>query len=255
MITLTTDIGWEYAAQMKGEILSLNPNEKIIDITHSIQSQNIRQGAFVLYSTLKHYPYAIHIAVVDPGVGTNRNGLIVECEKGILIGPDNGILIPVSKILGMKNVYKISYNDKKISNTFHGRDIFAPIAAKLSLGEKIEKYDEEFKDYKKLDFGIVNNIDGNIIGKVIFTDNFGNLITNIPKKVILNEIDFGEEIHIEYNKKIHKLKFLKSYGYAKKGEILTTISSSEFFEISCNMGNASKKLKLKEGDEIILKFN
>ena len=151
----------------------------------------------------------------------------------------------------MKNVYKISYNDKKISNTFHGRDIFAPIAAKLSLGEKIEKYDEEFKDYKKLDFGIVNNIDGNIIGKVIFTDNFGNLITNIPKKVILNEIDFGEEIHIEYNKKIHKLKFIKSYGYAKKGEILATISSSEFFEISCNMGNAGKKLKLKEGDEII----
>lgn len=249
MITLTTDIGWEYAAQMKSIILSINRKAKIIDITHSIQPQNIRQGAYVLYSTLRHFLYAIHIAVVDPTVGTKRRGIIIMCKNGILIGPDNGLLIPAAKILGIKEVYQIKNQNFNSSNTFHGRDIFAPIAAKLSLGEKIENFGEIINNYKEIDFWKAEKKENEIIGKIIFIDIFGNLITNIPKNLLDNEIDFADELKIEINKKIYKVKFLKSYGYAEKGEILTTISSSDYFEISCNLGNASKKLKLKVDDE------
>lgn len=252
MITLTTDIGWEYAAQMKGIILSINPTIKIIDVSHSVEPQNIRQGAFVLYSTIPHFPHAIHIAVIDPGVGTKRRGIIIDCENGILIGPDNGLLIPAGQKLGIKEIYEISNINPNASNTFHGRDIFAPIAAKLSLGEKIKNFGKTIIDYAVLDFGTATKIDNKITGKIIFIDNFGNLITNIPKNLLNNEINFGDIIKLEINNKTYPLRFIKSYGYAKKGEVLATISSSDYFEISCNMGNASKLLKINVDDKVII---
>lgn len=252
MITLTTDVGFEYAGQMKGVILKINPNAKIIDITHSIEPQNILQGAFVLYTVVKYFPYAIHIGVVDPGVGTKRRGIILCCEKGILIGPDNGLLVPAAKTLKIKKVYEITNADFDSSYTFHGRDIFAPISAKISLGKEIEKFGKIIKDFKNLDFEIPKKIDGKIIGKVIYIDKFGNLITNIPKEIIEKEINIGEKIKIKIRENIYKLKFQKSYGYVEKGEILALVSSSNFLEVSCNMGNAMKKLKAKINDEMIL---
>jgi len=97
IITLTTDIGWEYAAEMKGKILSINPEAKIIDISHEIAPQNIRQGAFTLYSVAPYFKNAIHIGVVDPGVGTERKCILIECKDSYFIGPDNGLLIPAAK--------------------------------------------------------------------------------------------------------------------------------------------------------------
>ena len=104
IITLTTDFGFAdgYPAAMKGVILSINPQINIIDITHSILPQNILQGAFILYSVVEYFPFAIHIGVVDPGVGTSRAGLVFKCKSGILVGPDNGLLVPAAKQLGIQ---------------------------------------------------------------------------------------------------------------------------------------------------------
>jgi hypothetical protein len=254
VITLTTDMGWEYAAQMKGVIISINPKARIIDVTHSISPQKIYEGAFVLYSAVKYFPPAIHIGVVDPGVGTARKGIIVECDKGMLVGPDNGLLIPAGKLLGLKGFYEIK--EKSISQTFHGRDIFAPAAARLSLGIEPSELGEPMEKYEEISFGEPRELESGIKGKIIFIDRFGNLITNIPKDIL--KFRYGEKMKIKIKTKIKKgdrifsAKFLKSYGFAKEKELLVAISSSNFLEISCNRGRASDILKMDIGDEFAL---
>jgi len=250
IITLTTDIGWFYAAQMKAKILSINRDAKIVDITHDIHPQNIMEGAYVLYSSVIHFPEAIHIAVVDPGVGTERKSLIVECKNGYFVGPDNGVLIPAASRLGIKKVYEITerkYMAAEISNTFHGRDIFSPVAAHLSLGVKPYEIGREITDYRNLDFEIVER--GNVIsGKIMFIDKFGNMVTNIPDKFL--KLRHGDRVKIKVSEKELEIKFLKSYGYAEKGEMLLTVSSSNFLEISCRDGNASQMLEAEIGDDV-----
>lgn len=256
MITLTTDIGWEYVAQMKAVILSINSNERIIDISHSISAHNILEGAFVLYKTVPHFPFAVHIGVVDPSVGTERRGIIVDCKRGVMVGPDNGLLIPAARELGLRSVYEITnpeYFLDKVSNTFHGRDIFAPVAAHLSKGIGPKEMGIKIEDYEDMDFGkgrIKNNI---IEGKVIFIDKFGNVVTNIPGEQISSAFKHGDSIEIGINGKTFMLKFLKSYGYVEEGEALATISSFALFEISCNQRRANEVLDIKIGERIAVK--
>jgi len=250
IITLTTDIGWYYAAQMKAKILSINRKAKIVDITHDVHPQNIMEGAYVLYSSAIHFPEAIHIAVVDPGVGTERRPIIVECKSGCFVGPDNGILIPAASRLGIGKVYEITerkYMAPEISNTFHGRDIFSPVAAHLSLGVKAREIGREISDYKNLGFEGAYK-EGKISGKIIFVDRFGNMITNIPDKFL--KAEHGEWVKVMVSGKELEIKFLKSYGYAEKGEMLLTVSSSNFLEISCRDGNARQMLEADIGDSI-----
>ncbi len=250
IITLTTDIGWFYASQMKGSILSINPDAKIVDVTHDIHPQNIIEGAYVLYSATAHFPEAVHVAVVDPGVGTERRSLIVECKRGYFIGPDNGILIPAARRLGIKEIYEITeteYMASGISDTFHGRDIFAPVAAHLSLGVKANEIGIPCHNYKDMDFG--NVVTGRVItGKIIFIDKFGSMITNVPNESL--GLKYGDWVKIRAFGKELKVKFLRSYGYAGKGEILLTVSSSNFLEISLRDGNAYQILRGNIGDSI-----
>lgn len=154
LITLTTDFGLgEYTAAMKGVILGINSQGKIIDINHKITAQNIKEAAYVMYSAVPYFPWAVHVGVVDPGVGTDRKGIVIQCENGLLVGPDNGLLIPCARKLGIRKIYEISnkkYMNDVISNTFHGRDIFAPAAAYLSIGISAEEMGEEISDFWKL---------------------------------------------------------------------------------------------------------
>lgn len=258
VITLTTDFGWsEYVATMKGVILTINPDTRIIDINHNIKPQDVLAGAYVLYSTAPYFLKAIHVGVIDPGVGTEREGIIIECENGFLIGPDNGLLLPCARRLGLDQIYKItneSYFLDDVSETFHGRDIFAPVAAHISRGVDIKDMGEVIEEYidLKLDYYRVN--DKIIEGKINFVDNFGNLITSIPKEIVGKHIDFGKMIDIEImgeTKKIKKqIPFLRSYAFGKKGDLLATISSSGFFEISCNQGSAQRILNVDTGSLI-----
>lgn len=258
IITLTTDFGRsEYVAAMKGVILSINPDARIIDISHDIRAQNVVGGAYVLYSTAPHFTGAVHVCVVDPGVGTERAGLVIVCEKGVLVGPDNGLLLPAARALGLKKVYSITnkkYFLKEISNTFHGRDIFTPVAAHISKGVKPEDMGEEMDEYVDISLKYHVESQGYLEGKIIHVDTFGNLITSITKEVIKKDFDFGDAMDIEFESKNgninKKLPFLPSYGHAEKGDLMTTISSSGFFEIACNQCSAHNILKFDYGDVI-----
>ena len=142
IITLTTDFGpGEYVGAMKGSILSVDPEATIVDIDHNIRPHDVRHGAYVLYSAVPYYPFAAHVGVVDPGVGTKRRAILCVAEGAFLIGPDNGLLIPAARRLGIKEVREIT-NRKlgrpELSDTFHGRDLFGPAAAHLLSGAKVK---------------------------------------------------------------------------------------------------------------------
>ncbi len=254
VITLTTDIEWDYAAQMKGVILSINPDAKIVDITHHISSHNIMEGAFILYQVASYFPQSIHVGVVDPGVGTERKAIIIKCKESFFVGPDNGLLMLAARKIGIKKVYEITekkYMMKPISPTFHGRDIFAPVAAHLSLGIKASTMGKEINKYKEIEFGNVEKKDNGVKGNIIFIDAFGNAITNIPSDML--NVKQGDSLTIVIGGREIKAPYFRSYGYAEKGEILITPSSFGFFEISCRERNASSILHVGYNESIVLR--
>ena len=244
IITLTTDIGWEYAAEMKGKILSINPEAKIIDISHEIAPQNIRQGAFTLYSVAPYFKNAIHIGVVDPGVGTERKCILIECKDSYFIGPDNGLLIPAAKRMGIENIYEIEVSESA-SPVFHGRDVFAPTAAKISIGRKASRLGKRIEEFIDLDFGKAEKRGGKITGKIIYIDRFGNIITNVEESMIDEK-----QFRIKIGEVEKEVKLLPSYGYATKKEILAVISSSGFLEIARREGSAAEYFNAKEDKSV-----
>ncbi|MCX6012385.1 MAG: SAM-dependent chlorinase/fluorinase, partial [Chloroflexi bacterium] len=193
IITLTTDFGYDdsYIATIKGIILSINHSISVIDISHSIQPQNIKQGAFVLQSAAPYFPSgSIHVAIVDPGVGSERNLILVVTPEYFFIAPDNGLLSFIIKNTSYKvyNLINESYWHKPVSSTFHGRDIFAPVAAHLSLGVSPEELGNKIDDLVILDSlepQIISDVQ--MEGEVIHIDYFGNLITNIAEEMLQNE--------------------------------------------------------------------
>ena len=242
IITLLTDFGSFYPAQMKGLILGRIKNEEVIfvDIAHDIPPQDIRAGAFVLLSSVEFFQQGtIHLAVVDPGVGTERLGIVVESGGHFFVGPDNGLLIPAAKSRGKLRAFKIAYQ-LETSSIFHGRDIFAPVAAMLaegltpqSLGPRIKPLDLNFGHSRRLDDGLECTI--------IYTDRFGNLILNLKK---LPSYDVSL--------KGIKLKKVLTYAEVRRIEPLITIGSHGFVEIAVNQGNAAYVFSLKPGDRIKL---
>ncbi len=258
VITLLTDFGLKdpYVAQMKGVILSIAKDVKIIDISHEVHPQNIEQGAFLLYTSIPYFPKgSIHVAVVDPGVGTSRRGIIIDCKDYTLVGPDNGLLVPAARRCENFKVYEIvgkKYTLDKITYTFHGRDVFAPIAAYIANGISLADIGREIEDYVdfNLEFGKV--CEDKINGKIFHIDRFGNLITNIEEGLIKRYIEYGERIDLIIKGRKYRVKFLKSYGYSKEGEILLTIGGIGFLEISVNKGSASRELGASIGDRVTL---
>jgi len=255
VITLLSDFGDVYPASMKGVILYIDPDVNIVDITHSIPRHDIPAGAFILMTCARYFPSGtVHIAVVDPGVGTKRREIAIKAvsqdgEIHYFIGPDNGLLIPAAKSIGTIEVYEISNTNlfqKNISCTFHGRDIFAPVGAHISKGSRIEDVGGHIFDFKELDFGNGKKVNGSIHGKVIYIDSFGNIITNISAES--GDFRPGDEAWIGKRKVI----FGSSYGFFKEGDPLILIGSHGFLEIAVNMGDAAKMFGKKQGDEIII---
>ncbi|MFC1553504.1 S-adenosyl-l-methionine hydroxide adenosyltransferase family protein [candidate division KSB1 bacterium] len=256
IITLLTDFSSSdgYPGIMKGVILDIDPDAKIIDVTHDIPKWDIRSAAFVLLYAYEYFPRgSIHVCVVDPGVGSDREIIILETPDHLFIAPDNGLL---SLIFEKEENYKVYIIDPEldifgnISNTFHGRDIFAPTAAYLSLGENIMDFGEIYSEFKTdLIPGPVINREL-ITGEIVYVDSFGNLISNI-KRTDIEKFHKRKNIQIEISdQKISGLK--KSYDSAGKGEILALISSSDFLEIACCRCSASEILSVKIGAKIRL---
>ncbi len=260
ILTFLSDFGTNsnYVSQMKGVALAIT-DSKIVDISHEISPQNIREGAFVLRSCAPYFPLGtVHVAVVDPGVGTNRKGLVVTTRTQILVGPDNGLLIPAAKYLGDFTVYEIKNPDlmlKNVSNTFHGRDIFTPVASHILNGVLFDQIGPKIINFIDLDFGKYEITNQSATGKIIYIDSFGNIITNIDGIKLRQVLDYGREITVLIGEKHLKTPFIRSYNFVEPEKILSTIGSSNLFEIAQNQGNAAKKLKINLDDEIRILFD
>lgn len=269
IITLTTDFGYDdaYVAAVKGAVLSVNPEASIIDITHSIEPQNILQAAFILNAAYRYFPkQTIHMAIVDPGVGSEREGIILKTPSACFVAPDNGILsyviddlFPIegpvtqstrdlSKVVFKAGVEIVAITDPRfwrrpVSPTFHGRDVFAPVAAGLSLDISIYEFGGKINSLHVLPVPRPSlDADGNLIGRVLHIDRFGNLITNVRS----NDLP-GKDVMIEAAGCC--IEGISSY-YAQKNGIMALLGSTGHLEISVTNGSARDFLGMEVGDEI-----
>ena len=262
IITLLSDFGLKdpYVAEMKAVILSIHPQARIVDITHEIEKFNIRMGAFVLASATPYFPAGtIHVAVVDPGVGTKRRPIIVETKRGFYVGPDNGLLMLAAHKEGVGHVYHVNkpqYMLARVSRTFHGRDVFAPVAAHLARGNPPPKFGTEIHDYVLPEFAKPQLRKGELLGEVLHIDGFGNVVSNISaedlKKLNIRE---GCSLRVKLDDKTLTIKFCSAYGEVPAETPLIIIGSGDFLEISVNQGSASKTLKVKIGVPVHVSLN
>jgi len=254
IIALLTDFGLvdNYVGIMKGTILSINPNVEIIDITHSIEPRNIRQAAFVLMTSVKYFPEGtIFVAVVDPGVGSNRNAICVRAGKYFFVAPDNGILTYTLNNFKLPKVHLFTnekYQLENPSKTFHGRDIFAPMAAYLAMGIDLAEFGEEYPLSKLVKLSPLKSYYdsfGNLIGEVVHIDRFGNIISS------LSYISLGINMHnilkqdLKWKFEIGHTKIKNistTYSDVEEGEFLAYIGSSGFLELGIGNGNAAEKI-------------
>jgi S-adenosylmethionine hydrolase len=269
IITLTTDFGAvdAYVSSMKGVILSLNPDATIVDITHDIAPQNILQAAFILGTCYRYFPEGtIHVAVVDPGVGSRRKAIILKSSTALFVAPDNGVLsyiidehgkthgkaarqltstaelrqLPPS--LEAVSITNSKYWHEPVSSTFHGRDIFAPVAAHLSLGVEMHKFGDKLGQVHA--FAIprpYKNARGDIVGRVLHVDHFGNLVTNIKSN------DLPSTATILVGK--HQIRGVSGF-YAHTRGLAAITGSSGYLEISMKNGSAAAFLKAGVGYEV-----
>jgi len=255
IITLITDFGlrdW-YVGAMKGVILGVNPAASIVDITHDIAPGDVTGAAFALRGSYRCFPSGtVHVVVVDPGVGGERKILLAESNRHLFLAPDNGILsgaIGSDALRSVRSVERSRFWRRSISDTFHGRDIFAPVAAHLSKGEPPARMGPACKKNVALNFPMPNFLNGNLLrAEVMHVDRFGNLITNIGEDMpILRE---GIAIRIR-GREIKGVS--RSYDSVRKGELLAICGSSGYLEISVNGGDASRKLGARRGTTLSVK--
>jgi S-adenosylmethionine hydrolase len=270
IITLTTDFGLAdaYVAAMKGVILSINPEANIVDICHTIKPQNIAEAAFVLSTAYPFFPRGtIHVVVVDPGVGTERRAIILKTPTACFVAPDNGVLSYVVQEYLVKPRVAASQHlaelgpgleavaitrpefcpsaGRTVSTTFHGRDIFAPVAARLSLGQPPLEFGEKITTLTVLPIPKPHKgANGSLVGHILHIDSFGNLITNVNRHDLP---EARETITVEVGGRL--IKGL-SRTYAEGQGLLSLTGSSDYLEISLKEGNASAYLNAKVGDEV-----
>jgi len=260
IITLLTDFGLRdpYVAEMKAVILSICPDARIVDISHEIKKFDIRTGSFILAQAAKYFPAgSIHVAVVDPGVGTKRRPIIVETNRGLYVGPDNGLLMLSAIRDGLRSIHEITnpkYMLKKVSRTFHGRDIFSSAAAHLANGVPPSDFGPKVDDPVVPKYAEPKILEGEIIGEVIHIDGFGNIITNISltdlEKIGIKE---GDKLAIKLKNHTMKLTLCLAYGDVPIDEPLSIIGGSDFLEVAINQGNASQKFNIGVGSPVHVK--
>ncbi len=257
LITMLSDFGLKdpYVAEMKAVILTISPNARIVDISHQIDKFNVRMGAFVLASAAPYFPEgAIHVAVVDPGVGTERRALLVQTKHAAFIGPDNGVLMLAANNDKVSRVHTLTNSQfmlPKASSTFHGRDVFAPAAAYLANGSLPKQFGPEIRNYIVPSFARPILQGTSLAGEVLYIDDFGNVITNITR-VDLRKVGISEcgLLVVRLGSKSHQVNMGVAYGEAKPKSVLALIGSHGFLEIAVNQGSASERFKVNIGEAV-----
>ena len=262
IITLLTDFGTtdEYVGVMKGVILSFNPSATIVDITHHIDPHNIIQAAYTLLAAYPYFPKGtVHVVVVDPGVGSDRSVIAMKKQGHIFLAPNNGVLTFLMQNDTDYDLFLIenrAYFLKTVSKTFQGRDIFAPVAAHLSMGLGLSKLGPPAEPQDQIRVPIplpFVNADNNLIGAIIAIDHFGNLITNIDSTRLQQFCRRETENHLEICICNHKICGLTdNYANAAPQTALTIINSRDHLEIAVNGGNAATYFNAQKNDLVTL---
>ncbi|MCY4404163.1 MAG: SAM-dependent chlorinase/fluorinase [Candidatus Poribacteria bacterium] len=279
IITLTTDFGTSdvYVGVMKGVILNINPQAQIIDITHDVSHQNIHEAAFTINAAYRYFPKGtIHVIVVDPGVGSNRQAIVCKTENAVFVCPNNGVLTYLLQNIETETnnhkpnaviIENPTYHLPQVSNTFHGRDIFAPVAAHLSRGVSLSQIGTPIQNIVQLPIPTVKSDNDILTGEIIKIDSFGNLTTNISEDVLTSFLFSSAQNNthtgalckhadnIKFEIKIDSIclkKLNSSYAESAVGEPLAIINSFGLLEIAINTGNAEACLGVKIGDNVVV---
>ncbi len=253
LITLTTAFGLAdpYVASMKGVILSINPGVYIVDITHEIPPQDIQKASFVLHASYSYFPKGtLHVVVVDPGVGSERKILLVKTSEYFFLAPDNGVLAYIFQVHPNAKVYAVTHSHffrSPVSPTFHGRDIFAPVAGHLSKGVLPQHFGPEILDFDRGKIPAPEKKENMIEGEIVTFDHYGNAITNIPGEWL--------EPHQKYQIHVGDVmipKISRFFQEVPRGNPLAFIGSGHTLELSVHGGSAKEEMKLKIGDRICI---
>jgi S-adenosylmethionine hydrolase len=255
LITLTTDFGEAdyYVAAMKGVIYSLNPAADMVDITHMVPPHDVYSAAFTLLCCYKDFPKStIHLVVVDPGVGSRRRPILVMAGDYYFIGPDNGVFSYVYQREHVSRVVNLTsqhYYRAPVSNTFHGRDIFAPCAAALSKGVGWQMLGEEIDDPVRFNVPMPSSGDGKRIrGTVIHIDRFGNIITNVTQTELTESaVRAGARVKIG---KQEPARILSHFAEAAQNELFAYFGSAGFLEIAVPRQSAARLVEARRGIEV-----
>ncbi|HKX30777.1 MAG TPA: SAM-dependent chlorinase/fluorinase [Blastocatellia bacterium] len=258
MITLLTDFGTRdyFVPAVKGVILGIHPQARIIDLTHEIAPQDIAAAAYTLGACYHHFPAGtVHLAVVDPGVGSARRGIAVEAGAQLLVGPDNGIFSYVYLRESRVRVFHLTraeYFRQPVSPTFHGRDLFAPVAARLARGVAIDDLGEEIVDYRRLEISRpqVHESRGLIEGRIIHIDRFGNCVTNLTAR----EFSPGGATRMHFAGRVID-RFGTHYAQAESGdELLAYPGSAGYWEIAVWCGSAAALTGAEVGAAVVIEL-
>lgn len=253
IITLLSDFGLEdtYVASMKGVILDICPHARLVDISHLVPPQDVGAGAFLLVSAYRDFPAGtIHLAVIDPGVGTDRRGLVIRADNAFFVGPDNGLFSLVLREASGWEAFSLerpAYWRATISKTFHGRDLFAPIAAHLAIGVPAEALGPPCIPEIASWAGTVLE-EEELHGEIIHIDHFGNALTNVSRTVLERFVS-GSRVAVRIGR-LTISAIVDTYGDQKAGSLIALIGSSNFLEIAITQGNAAKTCGLRRGDPV-----
>ncbi|MHB8486585.1 MAG: SAM hydrolase/SAM-dependent halogenase family protein [Candidatus Acidiferrales bacterium] len=258
IITLTTDFGSadHLAGTMKGVILNINPDAEIADITHQVLPYDLLDGALVIGQAYKYFPpKTIHVVVVDPGVGTERRPLLVSAGTHYFVAPDNGVLSMVyerEEQLTVRHITSDHYFLQPLSNTFHGRDIFSPVAAWLSKTWQSNAFGEEVTDFVRFTLPKPKPAGKGVKGVVLRADNFGNLLTNLAAED-MPQVIAGTSFKMRVGN-VEISKFAQTFSEGGPNEPVLLMGSSGFFEVAVNRGSAAKIVGANRGAEVTVEF-
>ena len=257
VVTLTTDFGTSdhFVGVMKGVIININPDVELVDLCHNVNSYDVFDAAFTLAQSYRYFPSdTIHLVVIDPGVGTARRPILVRTMEYKFVAPDNGVLSLIyerEESVEVRHITADHYFLNPVSNTFHARDIFAPVVGWLSKGVEVDKFGDPITDYAKFASPKPKQVSENLVkGVTIKVDKFGNLITNItPQDVPQLFSDNPPPFKIVINsQEVTRLNL--AYSMGKPSEIFAIVGSSGFLEICTNRGSAAKALNVTRGAEV-----
>jgi S-adenosyl-L-methionine hydrolase (adenosine-forming) len=260
-LTFLTDYGLEdgFVAACHGVAARIAPDVRVIDITHLVQPGDVRRGAAVLAQTVPYMPAAVHVAVVDPGVGTARRGIAVQAGNGVMVGPDNGLLSwAIAAVGGATRAFQLTNGDlwlHPVSPTFHGRDIFMPVAAHLAAGRDLADAGDEIDlaDLVTLPAPTSRVRDGEAEGEVMSVDRFGNVQLSIEASDVGQlGVGYGSPLVVRAGRRQLTVPFLETFAAVAPGEIVAFADSAGLISLAVNAGDAAQQLGLPPGAHVRL---